>query len=145
MVFFLYINLAVSIKRHSPLLLAAMSLTLVLSLASGPTTSAHGAHEPDPVVISGQLLDLECYIAHQVTGQDNELCAGHHEDGQRVMALLSDDGRLLILQPSHRNPVPLDQARNLNGRRATVTGVLTERNHILLLELQVIRLNEESP
>ena len=120
-------------------------LVVVLLLAPGPGTSAHGVHEPDPVVLSGEVLDLECYVAHQATGPDNGLCAGNHDPEYRTPALLADDGRLYILHAGHRNPVPLDQARSLNGRRATVTGVLTERNHVPLLEVREIRLQETKP
>jgi hypothetical protein len=138
-------NRAVLRNRHPPLPAAILSLILLLLLTAGPGPYAHGVHEPDPVEVSGEVLDLECYVVHQAQGRDNDLCAGRHDDTERPMALLADDGRLFILHAGHRSVFALEKARTVNGRQATITGVLDESNDVLLLEVREIKLREASP
>ncbi len=132
-------------KSHFPLppVLAALGFTFLL--LPGPGTSAHGAHEPDPVELAGEILDLECYVVHQAQGRDNDLCADRHDDTERPMALLGEDGRLYILHASHHSTFPLEHARTFHGRRATITGILSQNDNVLLLEVRAIRLQEAQP
>ncbi|MBD3869330.1 MAG: hypothetical protein IFK94_14510 [Acidobacteria bacterium] len=132
-------------SNHSPrpVVLAVLGILLYLFPVPGPL--AHGAHEPAAVEIVGEILDLECYVVHDVTGSDNTLCADNHNDDGRPMAVLADDGRLWILHAWHGNSFPLEQTRSWNGRRGTITGVQSERDHLLLLDVRAIRLNGGSP
>ena len=132
-------------NRHSPLPPAIVSLVFLLLANAAPGPYAHGVHEPDPVEISGQVLDLECYVVHKAEGRDNDLCAGRHDATERPLALLADDGRLYILHAGHRSVFPLEQARTANGRQATITGILDEKNDVLMLAVRKVVLQEVRP
>lgn len=122
-----------------------MILGALLSWFSAPGPSAHGVHEPAPIELTGEILDLECYVVHDATGPDNRLCAGNHDDDDRTVAVLAEDGRLWILHAWHGNIFPLEQARTWKGRRVTITGVPREKERLLLLDVRAIRLDEGAP
>jgi hypothetical protein len=116
-------------------------LALCLALMALPTAAlGHGAEEPATVEVTGEILDLACYLSYGARGADNARCAAHHIAPDQPLALLDGDGVLLLLWAGHHSTHPYDLARQRVGQRAKVVGVPYERDGVKGLELEELAL-----
>jgi hypothetical protein len=110
-------------------ILALMALTLPAAAL------AHGAKEPATVEVTGEVIDLACFLSYGARGEDNARCASHHIAPDQPLALLEPDGTLHLLWAGHHTTHPLDLARQRIGQTVKVVGVPYERNGVKGLEV----------
>jgi hypothetical protein len=111
--------------------------SLALAVLLLPTlVLAHGAQEPATVEVTGQVLDLACYLSYGARGADNARCASHQIAPDQPLALLEVDGTLHLLWAGHHTTHPYDLARQRVGQSARVVGVPYERNGVKGLEVR---------
>ena len=53
-------------------------LLTLAALALPAPALAHGAQEPATVEVTGEVLDLACFVSYGARGADNARCAAHH-------------------------------------------------------------------
>ena len=123
----------------------ACLLALPLVLAVYSPAHAHGAKEPEPVSVTGEVLDLACWVAQGARGRSNAICAEHHTFSFQPLGLLTSEGTLYVLYADHHGPFGYDQCRRLAGETVTVTGVVSEKGDVRVLEVrEVVRAVERS-
>lgn len=89
---------------------AVAGLALAASAHEGEDHSKHGAGHGkaapaavDTVTITGEVLDLSCYLGHGAKGRDHQKCAKACLLDKKVPAgLLTADGTVLLLVPDHK-------------------------------------------
>src|SRR3954453_23667227 len=93
-----------------------LGLTFAAKIASTPLF-AHGAEKEklasdETTKVSGEILDLACYIDHGATGDKHEGCAKKCIEGGLPVGLKGDDGKtyLLIGEQSPLTKEPASQA-----------------------------------
>jgi hypothetical protein len=90
------------------------------------------------VSVTGEVVDLGCYLGHKAKG------AGHAKCGATCLAkgmpagLLTGDGALYLLTPSHGDDKPYAAAREKAGSTIVVTGEVHEANGMKSLEVKKI-------
>ena len=112
------------------------SLATIVALLLVSSARGHGEPERPSVTLTGEVVDLTCYVAHGVRGSDNAFCAEHSTQVAQPVALLTDDGAVYLLAADHDNRFGYEHIRTLVGERARVEGVASERNGVKLLEVK---------
>ena len=74
--------------------------------------------------ISGEVVDLACYMAHPATGAG----AGHRKCAETCvkkglpMGILTDDKQVYLVLEDHENPKPYAQLKEKAAEKVTVDG-----------------------
>ncbi len=112
--------------RPFVLAFAGASLVTVLSAAE---TKAEAKHE---VTVTGEVLDMACYLDHGAHGAKHADCAKTCINNGLPVGLKTADGKTYLLIGDHM-PANSDLAKHA-AETITVKGKLVERDGINLLE-----------
>jgi hypothetical protein len=117
-----------------------ISLGIVVALAIAPLGLVQ-AHENDQgkdktdtgsdKTITGEVVDLMCYIDHGAAGEKHAGCAGKCIKGGGPVGIVSD-GKSYLIVGEHK-PIN-DQLGDLAGKTITVKGKLAERGGMSMIE-----------
>jgi hypothetical protein len=111
-------------------LIATAALCLPLSLAISA----------DPgLTVSGEVVDLACYVGHGAKGPDHQKCAQKCAQMGQPMGLLSPDGTLYLLVADHSNPAPYSKARSLAGDQVEIKGDVSEKGGMKALSVEEVK------
>jgi hypothetical protein len=103
-------------------------------LAAAVPAAAHEGHEhgqeakpaeakADALTVTGEVLDLSCYLGHGAKGKPHQKCAKACLLDKKVPAgLLLDDGSVLLLVPDHKHEKAFKPVGELAAERVTVRG-----------------------
>lgn len=95
--------------------------------AAKPAASmSHEATAPAKSV-TGEVVDMGCYLGHEAHGAKHVACATKCINGGMPMGLLTADGSLYLLTLDHDNADPYNQLKGMAGKTVTVTGPVNER------------------
>ena len=82
--------------------------------------------------ISGEVIDMACYIDHNATGEKHAACAKKCITSGLPVGLKADDGKTYLLIGQHE---PINKTiAPFAGKTVTVKGKLAERDGIRLIE-----------
>lgn len=113
------------LKQRSVLLLLGVALTC---LAAAPRTSADDLGYENEVTLSGEVLDLTCYLADGKKGPGHKACAKLCAKKGLPMGLLTDAGDVYLLIENHDDPDPYDDLKKLAGTEVEIKGVKFSRD-----------------
>jgi hypothetical protein len=81
-----------------------ISVALLLPAAAGPPAAHEGKHAPEgaakakeTVTLTGELVDLRCYLEHGGRGPDHQQCATLCARDGIPVGLLTEGGKLYVL------------------------------------------------
>jgi hypothetical protein len=83
----------------------------------------------DTKTVTGEILDMKCYMTSGEHGPDHKDCAAMCIKGGSPMGILSDDGKVYLLIEG-KNSAPFEEAKKHAGETVTVTGTLSEKNGV---------------
>lgn len=87
--------------------------------------------------ITGEVVDMACYIDHNATGEKHADCAKKCITSGLPVGLKADDGKTYLLIGEHK---PLnDELAQYAAKKITVEGKITSRDGIYMIENAVIR------
>ena len=113
-------------KRYASFL----AVVAALAFAFLPTISM--AQEK---TMTGEVLDLACYIAQGAKGKDHASCARACAKGGQPIGLLSDDGKVYTLIGSHDNMKPYESAKDLAGTHVEIKGKVHAQGSLAAIEV----------
>lgn len=107
------------------LIVAALVAVVVAgsAWAAGPHMDPKGKVE----TISGELLDMACYMMHEGKGAKHAKCAGACVQGGAPLGLLTKDGSVLLVVGDHDDQKPYVEAKAQAGKNAKLTGTVFTR------------------
>ena len=76
----------------------------------------------DKVTVSGEVLDLTCYLSHGAKGGEHRACAQMCAKKGLPIGLLTESGEVFLLIEDHDKPEAYDALKPLAGGRAEVVG-----------------------
>ena len=118
------------IRFLAPGLIAIAALcraaTLTISAEAGQT-------------LSGEIVDLACYVGHGAKGPDHQKCAQKCAQMGQPMGLLTADGNLYLLVADHVNPDPYRKARSLAGDQVEIRGGVSEKGGMKALTVDEVK------
>jgi hypothetical protein len=115
------------------------SVLVALALGAG-TALAHEGHEHAAKAaagaaqtISGEIVDMACYMSGEEKGEKHAKCAGMCVTGGAPMGLLTKDGALYLVVADHADEKPYAAAKTLAGGNAKLTGKVTKKGGVQAL------------
>ena len=114
-------------SAHSPFVLAAVTAVCLLALAAMPAIAEDE--------VSGEILDMACFIARGAKGPSHARCAQTCADHGMPLGVLTEDGKIYLLYPKHGKEEAFDAVKKLAGQKAMLTGTKAERQGLLGLEV----------
>ncbi|MGH7788671.1 MAG: hypothetical protein ACRERC_17510 [Candidatus Binatia bacterium] len=97
--------------------LALFSLIGLVQMTASPRASAQ-----EPITVSGEVVDLACYLSKGSKGKRHKQCAELCAKKGLPIGVLTDAGDVYLLIEDHDDPAPYDAAKGLAGEHAEVTG-----------------------
>ena len=87
----------------------------------------------DSKTVTGEILDMKCYMTSGAHGDNHKDCAASCVKGGSPMGVLTDDGKVYLIIAGKSNPEAYDNAKKLAGEKVTVTGTLSEKGGVQAL------------
>ena len=114
---------------------AAMAIAVagMLGMGGGSVRSAETAD----VTLTGEVVDLHCYVTSGAAGPDHAGCANACIGRGVTPGILADDGRVFVLLGGRPFSVK-DQIAGLAGEKVTLTGTPVERGGMRALQLKTV-------
>jgi hypothetical protein len=116
----------------------ALGLSLALLPAAASLSSAQGGASGD-VTVSGEIVDLACYIAHGAKGPDHAKCAQECAKQGQPIGLAGTDGKVYLLFADHGDGAPYDKAKTLAGSKAEIKGEPATKDGINGLTVHAVK------
>jgi hypothetical protein len=100
--------------------------------------AGHGEHDTGAVTLEGEIIDITCYLQHEVRGAKHIKCATFCADqGMPFGFLVAETERLYLLLPDgHKDPVK--GLRQYFGQQVQVTGILSEGKGLTGLQIETV-------
>jgi len=116
-----------------------IALALVALLFSAAPATIAGGEDAKAVTVTGEILDMACYVGKGAKGPDHAGCAKACVKGGQPMGLLSDDGTVYLLYASHENGEAFEQTKELAGTKVEIEGAGVDRSGIKGLEVHKVK------
>ena len=122
-------------KRISLILTLAIAVACLTTLGLGIAMAAdmHGGGKP--TTLSGELVDMGCYIGHMAKGEKHADCAAKCVSGGMPMGVLTSAGKLYLLTMDHANPDAYNKAKEFAGKQVKITGPTHVRNGVNTIDV----------
>ena len=88
--------------------------------------------------VSGEVVDLACYLAHGKKGASHASCAKACAKGGQPMGLLGDDGKVALLAADHADEKPFKQVMDFAGSRVEIHGTAVESSGITMITVESV-------
>jgi len=92
---------------------------------------------PKPVTMTGEVLDMYCYMDHKAMGADHAKCAQSCAKKGLPIGFMSSDGTVYLILGKEHEPVNAMVA-DFAGKKSTITGLIRENGGIKGIELMTI-------
>ncbi len=83
--------------------------------------------------VTGEILDMKCYMTSGAHGPDHKECAATCIDGGAPMGILCDDGKVYLLIKDDKNSSAYEDAKKYAGEDVTLTGTESEKGGVQAL------------
>ncbi|MFZ3376479.1 MAG: hypothetical protein WA183_13085 [Chthoniobacterales bacterium] len=124
-------------------ILLSIAVAAVFSAYSAVAHEGHEHGDKDAISsgetkkITGEVVDMACYIDHNATGEKHADCAKKCISSGLPVGLKTDDGKIYLLIGEHK---PLNtELVQYAAKKITVEGKVTARDGVNLIENAVIQ------
>ncbi len=93
----------------------------------------------DPKTVTGEILDMKCYMASGAHGEGHKQCAKTCINEGAPMGILTDDGQVYLLVADGKDSDPYDEAKKYAGEKVTLTGTLEKTNGVQALIVSEVK------
>jgi len=90
---------------------------------------------PQAMTVTGEIVDMGCYLGHGAKGPDHASCATKCIAGGMPMGLLTADNKLYLMTMSHEDAEPFNKAKEMAAKMVEITGPVHERDGMLSIEV----------
>lgn len=129
-------------KRFALILMVlAMALAITNAFAADPkgAKEATKAAAPKSMTLTGEIVDMGCYLAEGAKGEAHKSCASMCISNGMPMGLLTNDGKLYLLTLNHDKADPYNSAKKMAAEKVTITGTMSERNGMKSLTVDDVK------
>lgn len=140
-------------KIKTPGHVAAVAMGLALALSGAAW--AHGDEKHDTaeskgavkVTMTGEIVDMACYSAHEGKGAKHAACAKECVLGGAPIGLLTEDGKVYLLLENHSKPKlkkPYKEARGKVTETVTIMGDRYDRGGVPAIVVNMVMTGKEA-
>jgi len=105
--------------------IASLSFPVLLFI----TLASFICKDGETKTVTGEILDMECYMKNGAHGADHKECAASCISRGEPIGVLADDGKVYLLIKG-KDAAAFEAAKKLAGDMVTVTGTLSEKNGV---------------
>lgn len=127
----------------------------VLALALSGAVWADESHKHDTaeskgavkVTMTGEIVDMACYSAHEGKGAKHAACAKECVLGGAPIGLLTEDGKVYLLLENHSKPKlkkPYKEARGKVTETVTIMGDRYDRGGVPAIVVNMVMTGKEA-
>jgi hypothetical protein len=110
-------------RTSAPALIeAARWLALASVIGMAPAVLPRPTAGQEQVTVSGEVVDLACYLSKGLKGKRHKACAEMCAKKGLPLGVLTEAGDVYLLIEDHDNPGPYDTVKGLAGEQAEVSG-----------------------
>jgi len=91
--------------------------------------------------VTGEILDMECYMNSGAHGPDHKECAASCISRGEPVGILADDGKVYLLIKG-KDAAGFAEAKKHAGEMVTVTGTLSEKGGVQALIVSEVKLKK---
>jgi len=99
---------------------------------------AQHQHGGKATMVTGEVVDLSCYLTHGAKGESHAKCATACINKGLPMGILTKDGKLFVVLEDHANADAYQQLKKFAAKTVTVKGVIATRNGISGIAVQKV-------
>ena len=89
--------------------------------------------------VTGEVLDMHCYMAMDAHGDGHKSCAAKCIQGGSPMGVLTSDGKVYLLLEDDAKKDAFDEAKKHAGEQVTVTGTVSEKDGIKAMVVSEVK------
>lgn len=115
-------------KRLTGLVLFVFVVALAGFVMANAAEEKKADAKPKSVTLTGEILDLGCYLGEGAAGEKHKQCAATCIEGGMPMGLLTATGEVYLLTPPHDNKDGYNKAKDWAGAKVELTGMVHERS-----------------
>jgi len=116
----------------------ALALILVVGTLATAVTAAEKA-APAGVTVSGEIVDLACYLARGGKGPEHAACAAKCAEMGQPLGLAASDGTVYLLMADHADSSAFTKAKSLAGTKVEIKGQVASRDGMSGLTVLAIK------
>lgn len=120
-------------------LITALALTTLFCLTAGVTLAAEKSTAPADVTLTGEILDLACYIGHGARGTDHAACAVKCAEMGQPVGLAASDGKVYILIADHADSSAFTKAKSMAGKKVEIKGEVAAKDGMNALTVHAVK------
>jgi Heavy metal binding domain len=111
-------------------------LTILLVMPAYAHESAHGKKGTKPVTLTGEVIDLTCFMQHPASavGIDHAKCAKTCINKGLPVGFLADDGTVFLLIGTGHDSIA-SRVADMTGKKQTIIGTVVDRNGMKAIQL----------
>lgn len=122
-------------KRVLVVLGLALVLALSLFALAQAETKAAAKAEPKTMTVTGEIVDLGCYMGHGAKGESHRECALKCAAMGMPIGVLTGKGQLYLLTINHDDAAPFNQCKDWAGTEVSVTGPVMMKSGMKAIEV----------
>jgi len=120
-------------------IVAAVALSVLACAALiGHLGTARAAESAD-VTLTGEVLDLACYVAHGAKGPEHAGCAAKCAAMGQPIGLAASDGKVYVLVADHADSAPFTKAKSMAGKKVEIKGEVASKDGINALTVHAVK------
>jgi hypothetical protein len=119
-------------------IVAALALSTLFGLAAGTALAAENAAASD-VTLTGEVLDLACYLAQGAKGPDHAGCALKCSQSGQPIGLAASDGKVYVLLADHADTTPFSKAKAMAGKKVEIKGEVAAKDGMNGLTVHAVK------
>lgn len=121
-------------NRH--LIASAVIVAVLLGCAS---VHLLAAPKGDAVTVTGEIVDLHCYLDREAKGEGHKTCAVSCAKAGNPIALLNDKGELFLLLGEKKHSTANDQLIEKMAATVSVTGTLVKKGGLQAIYFTAVK------
>jgi len=119
-------------------IVAAVASSFLLCMA-GASFAAEKAAAPSDVTLTGEVLDLACYIGHGAKGPDHAGCAVKCAEMGQPIGLAASDGKVYVLLADHADSSAFTKVKSMAGKQVEIKGEVAARDGMNALTVHAVK------
>ncbi|HYS78829.1 MAG TPA: hypothetical protein VEO94_08310 [Candidatus Dormibacteraeota bacterium] len=117
----------------------ALVLAALIGVPAAAVFAAEKAAAPSDVTLTGEVLDLACYVAQGAKGPEHASCAAKCAAMGQPVGLAASDGKVYLLLADHADSSAFTKVKTLAGKKVEIKGEAAEKDGISALTVHSVK------
>ncbi|MGH7680615.1 MAG: hypothetical protein ACRENN_01350 [Candidatus Eiseniibacteriota bacterium] len=122
-------------RFKSAWILASVVALVGFAVANAAEEKKAEPAKPAAATISGEIVDMGCYMDHGAMGEKHASCAAMCAAQGSPIGLLTDKGVVYLMTAPHENKDAYNKAKEWAGKKVEITGMVHERGGMKSIEV----------